>query len=215
MKALVVMATALLVVTLRPDPANAWASANRWGGSTTHTWGSTSHTNAWGGSSSHTYGEGTEHTNRYGGRTLRSVWGRSGAHLCLGSDRLSPAWLRRLLRLSRVSPAGRGAILFSVGLLRLRSRCRCRGWRDCRRCRGERGSPTAGICAARRASGLCGFTSRLRLPTPPSGIRMWGHVVCPRLWRQWRLLPRGARAVTEARASLPGDHRVLGARAVS
>ena len=66
---------------------------------------------------------------------LRSVWGRSDAHLCLGGDRLSPAWLRRLLRLSRVSPAGRGAVLFGVGLLRLRSRCRCRGWRDRRRLR--------------------------------------------------------------------------------
>jgi hypothetical protein len=79
MKALVVMAAALLVVTLRPDPAHAWASANRWGGSTTHTWGSTSHTNAWGGSSSHTYGEGTEHTNRYGGSTY-GAYGEGAAH---------------------------------------------------------------------------------------------------------------------------------------
>ena len=53
MKAIVVVTAVVLVGALRPDPADAWASANRWGGSTSHSWGSTSHTNAYGGSSSH------------------------------------------------------------------------------------------------------------------------------------------------------------------
>ena len=80
MKAFVVTTAVLLVVaTLRPEPAHAWASANRWGGSTSHSWGSTSHTNAWGGSSSHTYGEGTEHTNAYGGSTAHA-WGGGTEH---------------------------------------------------------------------------------------------------------------------------------------
>ena len=72
MKAIVVVTAALLVGALRPDPAYAWATANRWGGSTSHSWGSTSHTNAWGGSTSHAYGEGTEHTNMYGGSTAHA-----------------------------------------------------------------------------------------------------------------------------------------------
>ena len=79
MKAIVVVAAALLVGVLRPDPAHAWASANRWGGSTSHSWGSTSHTNAWGGSSSHTYGEGSEHTNMYGGSSAHA-WGGGSEH---------------------------------------------------------------------------------------------------------------------------------------
>jgi len=45
--------------------AGAWASANRYGGSTSHSAGATSHENRWGGSSSHVAGEGTEHTNAY------------------------------------------------------------------------------------------------------------------------------------------------------
>ena len=36
MKAIVVVTAALLVGVLRPDPADAWATANRWGGSTSH-----------------------------------------------------------------------------------------------------------------------------------------------------------------------------------
>jgi hypothetical protein len=79
MKAIVVVTAALLVGALRPDPAYAWATANRWGGSTSHSWGSTSHTNAWGGSTSHAYGEGTEHTNMYGGSTAHA-WGGGTEH---------------------------------------------------------------------------------------------------------------------------------------
>jgi hypothetical protein len=73
---------ALLVAAaplLGPAPAHAWASANRFGGSTTHSWGDTSHTNAWGGSSDHVAGEGTEHTNAWGGGTAHA-WGGGTEH---------------------------------------------------------------------------------------------------------------------------------------
>jgi hypothetical protein len=79
MRAIVVMVAVLLVGALRPESAHAWASANRWGGSTTHTWGATSHTNAWGGSTSHAYGVGTEHTNMYGGSSAHA-WGGGTEH---------------------------------------------------------------------------------------------------------------------------------------
>jgi hypothetical protein len=79
MKPIVAMAGALLVSSLWNDPAGAWATANRWGGGTTHSWGQTSHTNAYGGSTSHAYGEGTEHTNMYGGSTAHA-WGGGTEH---------------------------------------------------------------------------------------------------------------------------------------
>ena len=69
----------LLVATLWSAPAAPWASANRYGGSTTHSAGETSHTNAYGGSTSHAYGEGTEHTNAYGGSTAHG-WGGGTEH---------------------------------------------------------------------------------------------------------------------------------------
>ncbi|MEY2896947.1 MAG: hypothetical protein RL669_1216, partial [Pseudomonadota bacterium] len=49
--------------------AHAWASANRFGGSTAHTYGATGHENRYGGSTEHVAGEGTEHTNAWGGST--------------------------------------------------------------------------------------------------------------------------------------------------
>ncbi len=79
MRAVVAMAAVLLVGALRPDPAHAWASANRWGGSTAHTWGATSHTNAWGGSTTHAFGMGTEHTNMYGGSSAHA-WNGGTEH---------------------------------------------------------------------------------------------------------------------------------------
>lgn len=55
--------------------AAAWASANRFGGATQHSFGATAHENRWGGSSEHVAGEGTEHTNAYGGNTAHSAYG--------------------------------------------------------------------------------------------------------------------------------------------
>ena len=43
-------------IGLGAGPAAGWSSANRGGGSTSHTEGSTSHTNAYGGSSTHEAG---------------------------------------------------------------------------------------------------------------------------------------------------------------
>jgi hypothetical protein len=59
----------VLIATLSPGPAAAWTSANRYGGSTTHTSGGTEHTSAYGTSTAHATGGGTEHTNAYGGTT--------------------------------------------------------------------------------------------------------------------------------------------------
>ena len=61
--------SALLAAALWASEAGAWASANRFGGATQHSWGETSHENRWGGSTEHVAGEGTEHTNVYGGTT--------------------------------------------------------------------------------------------------------------------------------------------------
>jgi hypothetical protein len=49
----------LLIATLAAGPAAAWSHANRYGGSTSHSEGSTSHTSTYGTSTSHTAGEGT------------------------------------------------------------------------------------------------------------------------------------------------------------
>lgn len=75
MKPIVVMAGALLVCVLWQNRADAWSSANRYGGSTSHSEGETSHTNAYGGSTSHAYGQGTEHTNTYGGSSAHAYGG--------------------------------------------------------------------------------------------------------------------------------------------
>jgi hypothetical protein len=52
-----------------------YSHSNRYGGSTSHSYGSTSHTSAYGTSTSHTYGEGSSHTNYYGGSTSHSAYG--------------------------------------------------------------------------------------------------------------------------------------------
>jgi hypothetical protein len=65
----------MLGAGLWANEAAAWGSANRFGGSTEHSWGQTSHDNRWGGSSEHVAGEGTEHTNAYGGNTAHAYGG--------------------------------------------------------------------------------------------------------------------------------------------
>jgi hypothetical protein len=60
---------------LAPAPGLAWASANRFGGSSFHGWGESGHSNAWGGSTEHVAGEGTEHTNAWGGDTEHAYGG--------------------------------------------------------------------------------------------------------------------------------------------
>jgi hypothetical protein len=57
-----------LVVTLAvPMTAHAFSCANRWGGTTSHSFGSTSMSDRWGGSMTHTMGQGTTATGAYGG----------------------------------------------------------------------------------------------------------------------------------------------------
>lgn len=61
-----------LVITLAlPMTALAFSGANRWGGMTSHSFGSTSMSDRWGGSMSHTRGEGT---------TATSAWGGTASH---------------------------------------------------------------------------------------------------------------------------------------
>jgi len=70
MKTLMTIVAAIAVVALAPQTAEAYAHANRFGGSTSHAYGAgTEHTNAWGGNTAHAWGGGTEHTNMYGGTT--------------------------------------------------------------------------------------------------------------------------------------------------
>ena len=65
----------VMVLAITVGPASAWSHGGRWGGSTSHSWGSTSHSNAWGGSSSHTYGEGSSHSSAYGTSTSHAYGG--------------------------------------------------------------------------------------------------------------------------------------------
>jgi hypothetical protein len=79
MKSTIIGMAVALGVALPSGPAAAWASANRFGGSTEHVPGATEHSNAFGGSSAHAYGEGTEHTNMYGGSSAHA-WGGGTEH---------------------------------------------------------------------------------------------------------------------------------------
>ncbi len=69
MKTIFICFVALVLAALPSGPAAGWCHGDRFGGSTSHSYGSTSHTSAWGTSTSHTAGEGTSHTNEYGGST--------------------------------------------------------------------------------------------------------------------------------------------------
>lgn len=73
-------ALAASLAALTPQPAEAWFSANRWGGSTAHSWGATTHDNRWGGSTTHVYGEGTSHTGAYGNTYYHPPGGYYGGY---------------------------------------------------------------------------------------------------------------------------------------
>src|SRR5271157_5704511 len=75
MKRTIVRLLSFAVALLPFNTASAYSHANRYGGSTSHSEGSTSHSSAYGTSSSHTYGEGSSHTNEYGGSTSHSAYG--------------------------------------------------------------------------------------------------------------------------------------------
>jgi len=69
----------LAIAALQPGTAFAYAHANAYGGSTSHSYGSTSHTNAYGGHTSGSYGNGATHTNTYGG-TTSGKYGSGATH---------------------------------------------------------------------------------------------------------------------------------------
>ena len=70
MKMIVIGFVSFLIIAVSSGPAGAWATANRFGGSTQHAYGEgTQHTNMYGGSTSHGWYGGTTHTNVYGGTT--------------------------------------------------------------------------------------------------------------------------------------------------
>jgi len=75
MKRIIVGLTSLVITLVSPSMAQAFAHANRFGGSTWHTFGATSHTSTFGTSTSHVFGAGTSHSNIFGGGTTHSVWG--------------------------------------------------------------------------------------------------------------------------------------------
>ncbi len=104
MKMILSVVAVALASTLGVDPAHGWASANRYGGSTTHSYGSTSHTNAYGGSSSHEAGEGTEHTNTYGGSTSTAPTAAPSTPTCTAAPRPGHTGQGRITPIRRVRP---------------------------------------------------------------------------------------------------------------
>ena len=133
MKTIVAMAGALLLGVLWQDPAGAWSSANRYGGSTSHSEGETSHTNAYGGSSSHSYGrapstpmptveaasthteaERSTPTPTAAARMARMAKGPR-TPIRPGRRPITPRF-RGLCRISRLSPACRGPVLLGIWL---------------------------------------------------------------------------------------------------
>jgi len=90
MRTMVIGLAVVVVMVLSCSPAGAWSHAGAYGGSTSHSYGSTSHTNAYGGSATHTAGQGTTATNRYGdtathqegsgSTTMTNPYGGSATH---------------------------------------------------------------------------------------------------------------------------------------
>ncbi len=69
LKKIVITLAGLALAALQSGTAYAYGHANAYGGSTSHSYGSTSHTNMYGGSTSGSYGSGATHSNVYGGST--------------------------------------------------------------------------------------------------------------------------------------------------
>ena len=79
MKRTVIGFAGFLIAALSAGPVWAFSHSGGGGGSTSHSQGSTSHSNAYGGSSSHSAGEGSSHTNPYGGSTS-GQYGEGATH---------------------------------------------------------------------------------------------------------------------------------------
>src|SRR2546422_10417834 len=67
MKKIIVGLVSLMITLLPCEVVFAFGHANSFGGSSSHSYGSSSHSNRYGGSTSHTAGQGTSHSNAYGG----------------------------------------------------------------------------------------------------------------------------------------------------
>jgi hypothetical protein len=197
------MTGALFLGVLWQDPAGAWPSANRYGGSTSHSEGETSHTNAYGGSSSHSYGQGTEHTNAYGGSSAHAYRGgtehtnayggtTSGAY-GQGATHTYTSGATAYHPPGSASYSGYSAYHAPVAVPYY-SASGCNG---CAAAAGAIVGATAGVAIASAGRGcvspctgcLCGFAGRMRLPTHSTQIRLWRNVACPSVRREWRLLP--------------------------
>src|SRR5260370_530934 len=77
MKKIIVALLSLSFTLFTCEKAFAYGHANRYGGSSSHSWGSSSHTNAYGGSTSHAFGEGTSHTRAHRPNPAHRAYGGS------------------------------------------------------------------------------------------------------------------------------------------
>src|SRR5208283_6213247 len=95
MNRILALLTGVLIPLLAAGPAGAWGHADAYGGgSTSHSYGSTTRTNAYGGSATHTAGQGTSASNAYGGSayhaegsgttTASNAYGGSATHYAGG-----------------------------------------------------------------------------------------------------------------------------------
>ena len=216
----------LLISPSRVDRlGEAGASANPAGGSTSHSYGSTSHENRYGGSSSHEAGEGTEHTNAYGGgrRTPKAGGPSTPTHTAAHGRRLRcrrgaytpmarPCTIRPAVPAAYPLPvpsADRGAIIRPAATdARLRP-VRSSGWPPAQRSRPptrrrqrrtpmRRESPPAARTPPRRPSAYSAGVATAVRPM------RWGSITprCPPArWRSTRTAPRTTSMAT------PGSSR--------
>ncbi len=205
MKQIVVMAGALLAGLLRPDQANAWATANRYGGSTSHSAGETSHTNVYGGSTTHAYGEGTEHSNVYGGSSAHG-WGGGTEHTNAYGGSTSGAYGEGVTHTytsgaTVYRPPGEGSYTayHPPVAVPYYSASGCYG---CAAAAGAVVGATAGaVAGAAAASAAPPPAAYAALPAGcvyrpfPQQVPVWGDVARSHLWRKRRVLSRHPRAV--------------------
>ena len=219
MKTIVAMAGALLLGVLWQDPAGAWASANRYGGSTSHSLGRNQpHQRLrWQLQPFLRPGHRAHQCLRWKQRArirrrdgayqrlwrqhVWRLWPRGHAYLFLRGDGLSPA--RTVPRPMQDIPP-----ITHLSLYRITRHLGCNG---CAAAAGAIVGVTAGVAAGVAvvaaavpttgspcAGCLCGFACRMRLPTLSPQIRLRRHVASTRVRRERRLLPARSWAVISA-----------------
>ena len=75
MKKIIAGLVSLMITLLPCEVVLAFGHANSFGGSSSHSYGSSSHSNRYGGSTSHTAGQGTSHSSAYGTSTSHNEGG--------------------------------------------------------------------------------------------------------------------------------------------